>query len=48
MKISSTIIASLLFPILINAQDFQIDKPPFSIDSLKKALPFMRDSARVD
>ncbi|MEP7375852.1 MAG: histidine kinase [Chitinophagaceae bacterium] len=48
MKIRSTIIVVLLFPVLINAQAFQIDKPALPIDSLKKVLPFLHDSARVD
>src|SRR5687768_17613216 len=48
MKISFIIIAAFLFPLLVKAQAFQIDKPPLPIDSLKKVLPFLRDSARVD
>jgi tetratricopeptide (TPR) repeat protein len=48
MKIISTIIAVFLFPILVNAQVFQIDKPALPIDSLKKVLPSLHDSARVD
>src|SRR5687768_3549629 len=32
----------------INAQPFQIDKPSLPIDSLKRVLPLLRDSARVD
>ena len=38
----------ILFPLLVQAQAFQIDKPPLPIDSLKKVLPSLRDSARVD
>lgn len=48
MRIRFTIIASLLLPILVNAQAFQIDKPALPIDSLKKLLPLLLDSARVD
>ena len=48
MKIRFIIIAAFLFPVLVKAQAFQIDKPPLPIDSLKKVLPFLRDSARVD
>ncbi|HLG40568.1 MAG TPA: hypothetical protein VI461_12910 [Chitinophagaceae bacterium] len=49
MKIKFTIIAAFLFPVLVNAQSsFQIDKPPLPIDSLKKVLPSLYDSARVD
>ena len=48
MKIKFTIIAAFLFPVLINAQTFQIDKPALPIDSLKKVLPLLHDSARVD
>lgn len=48
MKKWYTIPACLLFPLLINAQAFQIDEPALSIDSLKKVLPSLRDSARVD
>ncbi len=43
-----TIIAISLFPIFVNAQTFQIDKPALPIDSLKKVLPLLHDSARVD
>jgi len=32
----------------IIAQPFQLDKPPLPIDSLKKILPSLHDSARVD
>ena len=35
-------------PLLANAQTFQIDKPALPIDSLKKVLPLLHDSARVD
>jgi tetratricopeptide (TPR) repeat protein len=48
MKIKLTVIVVLLFPILTKAQIFQIDKPSLPIDSLKKALPLLHDSARVD
>jgi tetratricopeptide (TPR) repeat protein len=48
MKIKFTIIAVFLFPVLVSAQAFQIDKPALSIDSLKKVLPSLNDSARVD
>ena len=48
MKTWFTIIVFFLFPIFVYAQNFQIDKPPFSIDSLKKVLPSLRDSARID
>ncbi|MHA4843986.1 tetratricopeptide repeat-containing sensor histidine kinase [Flavitalea antarctica] len=48
MKIRSIIIGAFLFPVLVSGQAFQIDKPPLPIDSLRKALPFLRDSARVD
>jgi tetratricopeptide (TPR) repeat protein len=48
MKNRFTVIAVLLFPLLVKAQSFQIDKPALPIDSLKKVLPSLRDSARVD
>lgn len=48
MKTWFTIIVLFLFSKFVNTQNFQIDKPPFSIDSLKKSLPSLRDSARVD
>ena len=48
MKIKFTIIIFFLFPLLVNAQNFQIDKPALPIDSLKKVLALLRDSAKVD
>ena len=48
MKIRLTILFIFLFPIFVDAQNFQIDKPALSIDSLEKVLPSLRDSARVD
>lgn len=48
MKLINTIIAVFLFPVFVYAQNFQIDKPSFSIDSLKNVLPRLQDSARVD
>ena len=48
MKRRFTIIAVFLFPVLVNAQAFQIDKPALPIDSLEKVLPLLHDSARVD
>src|SRR5688500_18977426 len=43
-----SIIIFLLFPVWAKAQAFQIDKQPLPIDSLKKELPFLKDSASVD
>ena len=40
--------AAFLFPVLVRAQAFQIDKPALPIDSLRQVLPSLRDSARVD
>ena len=37
-----------MFPVLVYAQAFQIDKPALPIDSLEKVLPLLHDSARVD
>jgi tetratricopeptide (TPR) repeat protein len=37
-----------LFPAIINAQAFRLDRAFLSIDSLKKALPSLYDSPRVD
>lgn len=48
MHIRFIIIIFVLFPTLIQAQAFQIDKPPLPIDSLKRILPLLHDSARVD
>ena len=48
MNIRLIIIAAFLFPVLVQAQSFQIDKQTLSIDSLKKVLPLLHDSARVD
>jgi len=48
MKMKFIALVVILFPLLVQAQAFQIDKPPLPIDSLKKVLPSLRDSARVD
>ena len=48
MKMKFIALVVILFPLLVQAQAFQIDKPPLSIDSLVKALPLLHDSARVD
>ncbi|CAN5581951.1 hypothetical protein BH10BAC3_BH10BAC3_30800 [soil metagenome] len=47
MKILSIILYLFLFPGVAFGQ-FQIDKTALSINSLKKVLPFLHDSARVD
>jgi tetratricopeptide (TPR) repeat protein len=47
MKIKFTVIAVFLFPLFVQAQ-FEIGRPPLSADSLKKVLPLLHDSARVD
>lgn len=47
MKIKVSIVA-FFFPLFVQAQDFRIDKACLSIDSLKKALRSLHDSARVD
>ncbi|HEX5152708.1 MAG TPA: histidine kinase [Parafilimonas sp.] len=48
MKHIFAIITAFLFPLIIAAQAFQVDKPALPIDSLIKALPLLYDSARVD
>ncbi|MEP7230338.1 MAG: histidine kinase [Ginsengibacter sp.] len=48
MKMTFTIIVTFWFPLLVNAQSFQIDKPAFPIDSLNKVLPTLRDTARIN
>lgn len=48
MKTKFTVMAVFIFTLFVNGQDFQIDKPALPIDSLKKVLPFLKDSARVD
>lgn len=48
MNILFTIIILFFIPVLVKSQSFQIDKPTFPIDSLKKVLPLLHDSARVD
>jgi tetratricopeptide (TPR) repeat protein len=47
MKIRFTIIAFLLTPVWAQTQ-FHIDRPPLSIDSLKKTLPLLHNSSKVD
>jgi hypothetical protein len=47
MDMRNTILI-LLLPVCIHAQNFQIDKAPLPVDSLKTILPLLRDSARVD
>src|ERR1043165_2249633 len=48
MKINLALMVFFLFPLFPRAQSFQIDKAALPIDSLKKVLPLLRDSARVD
>ena len=48
MKMKLTVIALFLFPLFAKAQSFRIDKRPLPLDSLKKVLPSLHDSARVD
>lgn len=48
IKTKLTVIAFLLFPLFAQAQTFQIDKSPLPIDSLKKILPSLQGSAKVD
>lgn len=48
MKSFFTVTAAFLSPVFIAAQSFQIDKPILSADSLKKVLPLLHDSARID
>lgn len=48
MKAKFTAIIFFLFPAFVAAQAFQIDNPPLPIDSLKKVLPSLHDSSRVD
>jgi hypothetical protein len=47
MKIKLPILIVFLFPLFVQAQ-FEIGRLPFSVDSLKKVLPLLNDSARVD
>ncbi len=48
MKMTFTIIVSFWFPLLVNAQVFQIAKPSLPSDSLQKILPLLNDSDRVE
>ena len=48
MKFRLIIAAIFLLPILARSQAFRIDKPPLPIDSLRKILPLLHDSGRVD